>query len=310
MFCKARKPGRPLAVRLSPFIVQKTSAMGKISVFLSMSVLLALVGACSQFEGAEGTEDKLVAKVHNKALYLSDMEGMFPEGTSAEDSSFIIQIFTNRWMREALLLHEAEQNIPSDLNIDKLVRDYRASLIRHSYEKILVQELLDSTVTDEQLAEFYERNKQQYQLETPIVRCFFVKVPVPAPEASALRQMWNNKEADLEALADYCKKHADTYLLKDSTWYRVEDIALEMPKGTVTVDNVSAKQDFSQRDDEYQYYFKVFEVKNRRDIAPLSYIKGQARKVMLRDRKEKLLEDMIEAMYQRELRRNNIKTYY
>jgi hypothetical protein len=276
---------------------------------LVLGVLLGL-SSCTGEDGEAATEDQLLAKVHNKALYISDMEGMFPDGTSGKDSAIIIQMFTNRWMREALLLHEAEQNIPSDLNIDKLVRDYRASLIRHNYEKILVQELLDSTVTDEQLAEFYERNKQQYQLETPIVRCYFVKVPMPVPEANELRQLWNNKREDLKPLVDYCSRNAEAYLLNDSTWYKVEDIAREMPKGTVTVDNISAKQDFSQRDDEYQYYFKVFEVKNRKDIAPLSYIKGQARKVILRNRKEKLLEDKIEAMYQRELRRNNIKTYY
>lgn len=276
---------------------------------LVLGVLLGL-SSCAGEDGEAAAEDQLLAKVHNKALYISDMEGMFPDGTSGKDSAIIIQMFTNRWMREALLLHEAEQNIPSDLNIDKLVRDYRASLIRHNYEKILVQELLDSTVTDEQLAEFYERNKQQYQLETPIVRCYFVKVPMPVLEANELRQLWNNKQEDLKPLVDYCSRNAEAYLLNDSTWYKVEDIAREMPKGTVTVDNISAKQDFSQRDDEYQYYFKVFEVKNRKDIAPLSYIKGQARKVILRNRKEKLLEDKIEAMYQRELRRNNIKTYY
>ncbi len=271
--------------------------------------LLFLLG-CTQFTGETEQEDRLLAKVHNKTLYISDMEGMFPEGTSGKDSAIIIQIHASRWMREALLLHEAEQNIPSDLNIDKLVRDYRASLIRHNYEKILVQELLDSTVTEEELVTFYERNKQQYQLETPIARCFFIKVPVPVPEAQQLRRLWNNKEDNLEELVSYCTEHAEAYLLTDSTWYRVEDIAQEMPRGTVTVDNISAKQDFSQRDGEYQYYFKVFEVKNRKDIAPLSYIKGQARKVILRNRKEELLKDKIEAMYQRELRRNNIKTYY
>lgn len=270
---------------------------------------LLLIG-CTQFTGEAEQEDRLLAKVHNKTLHLSDMEGMFPEGTSGKDSAIIIQIHASRWMREALLLHEAEQNIPSDLNIDKLVRDYRASLIRHNYEKILVQELLDSTVTEEQLATFYERNKQQYQLETPIARCYFIKVPVPVPEARQLRQLWNNKEDNLEELVNYCTEHAEAYLLTDSTWYRVEDIAQEMPRGTVTVGNISAKQDFSQRDGEYQYYFKVFEVKNRKDIAPLSYIKGQARKFILRNRKEELLKDKIEAMYQRELRRNNIKTYY
>ena len=120
----------------------------------------------------------------------------------------------------------------------------------------------------------------------------------------------SEEENALEQLVDYCNTYAEAYLLQDSTWYKVEDIAMEMPKVTVTPDNVSAKQEFSQRDGEYQYYFRVFEVKNRKDIAPLGYIEEQARKVILRSRREKLLAEKIEAMYQRELRRNNIQTYY
>ena len=159
--------------------------------------------------------------------------------------------------------------------------------------------------------EFYEANKEQYQLETPIMRCYFIKVPLPVEESEKLRQLWNSDgDGSREKLIAYCNAYAEAYLLQDSVWYKVEDIAMEMPKGTVTPDNVSAKREFSQRDGEYQYYFRVFEVKNRKDIAPLGYIEEQARKVILRSRRERLLEEKIEAMYQRELRRNNIQTYY
>jgi rRNA maturation protein Rpf1 len=78
----------------------------------------------------------------------------------------------------------------------------------------------------------------------------------------------------------------------------------------VLVSYISAKKEFSQRDEQYQYYFRLFEVKNRKDIAPLSYIAEQASKVILRARKEKLLAEKIEAMYEKELSRNNIHTYY
>jgi len=272
---------------------------------------ILLLAGCGLSLGKEEQEDRLLAKVHNKSLYLSELDGMFPEGTSAEDSAYIIDAYAQRWIREALVLHEAEQHIPSDLNIDKLVRDYRASLIRHNYEKVLVEQKLDSTVTYDQLVSFYERNKQQYQLETPIVRCYFIKVPLPVPEAEQLRQLWNSKSApDFDSLLSYCNRHAEVYLLSENDWYKVEDIAKELPPGTVTVNNISDQLDFSRRDDEYQYYFKAFEVKNRKDIAPLAFIKEQARKVILRKRKEEELEEKIEAMYQRELRKNNIETYY
>ncbi|MCG8326314.1 MAG: hypothetical protein MI974_01455 [Chitinophagales bacterium] len=268
--------------------------------------------ACSSEDAGTGTEeDQLIAKVHNKSLYLSELDGMFPEGIHTEDSLDIIRVYSQRWIRDALLLHEAERNIPSDLNIDKLVRDYRASLIRHNYEKILIETDLDSVITQKELAEFYEKNKEQYQLETTIARCFFIKVPLPVPESEKLQMLWNNVGEDNTAeLIPYCNQHAEAFLLDKDAWYKIEDVAQGMPKGTITPDNISAKRDFIQRDESYQYYFKVFEVKNRKDIAPLSYIAEQASKVILRSRKEQLLEEKIETMYEQELRKSNIQTYY
>ena len=132
--------------------------------------------ACSPASREKDPNDRLLAKVHNKSLYLSDMEGMIPEGLSSEDSSLIINAFVERWARDAVMMYQAERNVPKDLNIDKLVRDYRASLLTNNYEKILVEQLLDSLVTQQELADFYELNKSQYQLEFDIVRGHFVKV--------------------------------------------------------------------------------------------------------------------------------------
>lgn len=268
-----------------------------------------LTSACSS--GAAETENRPLARVNNKTLYLADMDGMFPPGISSEDSTAIIEAFSQRWIREAVLLDEAERNIPSDLNIDKLVRDYRASLIKHNYEKILVEELLDSTIAATELQEFYERNKEQYQLETPIVRCFFIKVPLPVPRQGELRSMWNSRDpAQLKDLVSYCSQYAVAHLLEDSTWYDVEDIASELPSGTLTVNNIDSKREFTQQDDKFQYFFRLFELKNRKDIAPLSYIEDQARKVILHKRKLELLEDTRETMLDREMRRNNVEIYY
>jgi hypothetical protein len=212
-------------------------------------------------------------------------------------------------VREALLLYEAERNIPKDLNIDKLVRDYRASLILANYERILVEELLDSNITQAELINFYEKNKEQYQLETPIVRCYFIKVPLPVPEYGNLRRWWSRPSEHYDELVAYCNQYAATHHLEDSTWHKVDDIAMLMPPGTITSSNISDKKEFTQRDGEFQYYFKLFEVKNRKEIAPLSYIEDQARKVILHKRKLKLLEDKKEEMFERELRRQNIDTY-
>ncbi|HMQ46655.1 MAG TPA: hypothetical protein PKA00_03830 [Saprospiraceae bacterium] len=268
------------------------------------------LASCQFGEKDKPGEDTLLAKVHNKALYLSELDEMIPEGIAEKDSLEFIENYVNRWIREALLLDEAERNAPKDLNIDKLVRDYRASLLKYSYEQTLMEELLDSTISQQELVDFYERNKEQYQLETPIMRCFFIKIPSSTDIPNDFERWWDSeKSGDREKLVEYCGQFAEAYLLNENDWYKVEEVASAMPPGTVTPDNVSAKREFSQKDESHRYFLRVFEVKKRKDIAPLAYIQEQARKVILRSKKDSLMEKTIDAMYQRELRRNNIQTY-
>lgn len=270
-----------------------------------MMVLTCLLAGCG---AEEQTGDRPLARVQNRYLYLSEMEGMFPPNATAEDSNLIIQAFVNRWTRDAVLLQEAERNVPADLNIDRLVRDYRASLIRSNYEKVVVEELMDSTVTKAELEAFYKENQGQYQLESTIVRCYFIKVPTPTPEADRLRQLWNNGDVNnLPALRDYCERYAVVSLLRDSAWYSIDEIASMFPRGTLTANNVGSKREFTQQDGHHQYFFRLLEQRDRREIAPLSYVEEQARKVILHRRKLQVLEEFRESMYERELRRKNVE---
>jgi hypothetical protein len=291
------------------FFPSGMNGSGKFWMGWMIAGLLGLV-ACSSTEEPAATADRLLAKAGGKNLYLSELEGMFPEGISREDSLLIMESFVGRWVREKAILNEAERNIPPDLNINKLVRDYRASLVRTSYEKILVEQLLDSLVEQSELEAFYNENKQLYELQKPIVRCYFIKVPFPTPEDGKIRDLWNaERSASLPELRAFCDKYAQVALLNDSLWYEVEEISDQLPSGTLTTDNVGSKREFTQRDEHHQYYFRLFELKNRKEIAPLSYVEAQARKVILHKRKLQLVEKVKEDIYQRELTNKNIETF-
>ncbi|MBI1225247.1 MAG: hypothetical protein GC192_08395 [Bacteroidetes bacterium] len=276
---------------------------------LFAAAVFALLGSCSN-DTKHSKNDRKLGRIYDKTLYLSDMDGMLPQGITGEDSTVIINTYVRYWMREMALLHEAEQNIPEDLNLEKLVADYRASLIKNNYGNLVMNKLLDSTVTEQQLQEFYEKNKEQYQLETPILRCRFIKAPRNAPNSDKAQDWWNsNKSEDFADLSRWCSQHAAVHHLQDNTWYNVDDIAAYMPQGTLTVDNVENRKDFIQRDENFVYYFKLLELVRKKEIAPLSYIEDQARKVILHKRKTELLEDLKDKLYQEAVQKNNLKVF-
>ena len=105
---------------------------------LKILLLLLIFTACKNFNPPVGS-NKPLAAVYNKSLYLSDMEGMFNENTTKADSLQIINAYVDRWIRDNIIMTEAERNIPKDLNIDELLKKYRESLILNSYEEQLTK---------------------------------------------------------------------------------------------------------------------------------------------------------------------------
>ncbi|MEY4905269.1 MAG: hypothetical protein RLZZ292_3084 [Bacteroidota bacterium] len=275
-------------------------------------LLLIVLGSfsCDYIKEKTKPNDKVLAQVKNRELHLTELEGMLPEGISKEDSSLIINAFIARWVKDNLMMREAEQNIPKDLQIDKLVRDYRSSLVLDNYEKAIVEQQLDTAVTKQELQEFYDKNKEQYQLEAPIVRCYFMKIPKAAPDIKDVNEWWDDLDKDdLKKMTAYCAKNAALFMLNDSTWTKVDFLIPELPKGKLSNENVSEGEKTTFKDDNFYYYLKIRKVRNKREIAPFEFIQDQALKFILHQRKIKLLDNKKEELYQRELQANEVKIY-
>ncbi len=254
--------------------------------------------------------DRLLARVYNKSLFLSDMDGILPGGMSTEDSSLIINKFVGNWVREAVLLREAEKNIPHELDIDQLVEDYRASLIKHNYENVLVEKLLDSIITVSELEGFYNKNKEQYKLESPIMQCRFIKANKDAPQLKQALDWWKaGQKSDLAALKNWCGSNASVHHLQDSIWYKVQDIGAYMPQEMLTVDNFDAKSKFVQNDEGSVYMFQLLDKVSKTKTAPLVYVEGQIRVVILHKRRSKLLEEMKDKLYDEAMRKNGVSVF-
>ncbi len=278
----------------------------KNTLLLFLVAAFALFWSCSGGDKAKA-DDRPLAQVYNKTLYLSELEGVVPEGVSLEDSALIVSAFAQRWIREQLLMYEAERNIPKDLNIDELVRDYRASLVRFNFEEQLIAEKLDSSVSEAETKAFYENNTDQFQLESTILKCKLLKLPARAPQSEINKLWYSRKSSDKANLNAFAKQWAALALLDDEKWFKLEEIAAILPKGTLTADNVGSRREGTLSDGDFRYYYRVEKVAQGKSTAPFEYVREQASKVILHKRKQELLEKWKEDLYQQELRRENIK---
>lgn len=262
--------------------------------------------SCGNTDSAKA-DDKLLAKVYNKSLFLSALEGVVPEGVSKEDSALMVAAYVQRWAHEQLLMYEAERNIPKDLDIDELVRSYRASLVRFNFEEQIIAEKLDSTVSEPELLAFYENNKDQFQLESMILKCLVLKIPSNASDTE-INKLWNSRNsADETKLKTLAKQKAVLAMLDRDKWYKLEDVAALLPKGTLTSDNMGSRREGTLKDGDFRYYYRVLETAQGKSTAPFDYVREQATRIILHKRKQDLLERWKEELYQKELKRENIQ---
>lgn len=275
-------------------------------------LLLAVGGGILSCELPVTSEDPLMAQVFDKKLFASEVNSVIPETMDSTERILARNAYVDRWIKENVLLHEAEKNIPPDLQIDRLVKDYQASLVMLQYEKSVAESLLDTVISDQELESYYEANKSQYQLESTIVRCHFIKIPRTLDDRTIkkIENSWkSDKTADFRDLVSLSTTFAETYYLSDSIWYKLDVISQEMPQGSISLSAIRNNKVFQLTNDDYYYFLKILDVKDKTEIAPLAFIQEQASRVILHKRKIELLEKLKEDLYQRAVSRNNIKIF-
>ncbi len=281
--------------------------IGRKALVGTLAILCCLAFWQCNKKASDKKEDKLLAKVYDRSLYLSELEGVVPEGCIPSDSALLVTAYVQRWLREQLMMYEAERNIPKDLDIDELVRSYRASLIRFNFEEQLIAQKLDSIVPPDELLAYFENNKDQFQLESTILKFLMVKIPAEAPQ-NEINKLWSSKNpADEAKLSAYAKQWASMALLDKEKWYTLQEISTLLPKGTLNAENVSSRREGTVSDGDHRYYYRVMEAVQGKTTAPFDYAKDQALKIILHKRKQELLDRWKEDLYQKELRRENIK---
>ena len=273
-------------------------------------ILVSTVSLCSCTYETQIQNDILLAEVYNRKLQLSDLAlaGLEFEEKTGADSIQFINAYINKWVQEALILHEAEKNLNETRQIDKLVKNYRSALLIHEYETQLCKTELDTSVSKDELLSFYQKNKQLYQLKSPILRCRFIKIPLIAPDLEEIDDLANHDDAESQILlSDYCIKYAEKYNLDQEKWYRLSELKKILPANNLV--DIQHKKSFKIQDSTYLYLFKLLEWVPNNTTAPLEFVEKQATKIILKNRRRQLIEKEKQKLFEAATYNDDVKIF-
>jgi hypothetical protein len=254
----------------------------------------------------------MVARVHDDYLYESDLNGIVPRGTPAKDSVTLTRNYIDSWIRQKLIVHQAEKNLtPEQMDFTQQLENYRNSLVIYEYENALVRQKLDTVISGEEISSYYEANQKDFLLKDNIVQLQYVKLPLKS------RNVWNFRKlllsddpGDKSLLAGMCEKDASDYFLDDQNWILFNDLLKQIPIKTYNQEDfLKNHREVEYQDSMYIYLVRFRDFRIKDNISPLIMEQNNIREIILNKRKMELISKMQEDVYQNSVKKNDFEIY-
>lgn len=253
-------------------------------------------------------DDPVMATVHDKVLHWSDVAHLVPTQLEPADSLRRLNAIITHWIKKSLMEIEAEKNIPSDLNINQLVNDYRQSLIVHHYEKKMVESRMDSLVSEAEMLAYYDQNKGQFPLKYTIVKAYFLKFPTKdRKKVAEIKKQLVSAPHNVDLLNLITGTEGEI-LLHGNQWHRALDVMDKIP-GKVNLNQLREGNILEEKEQKFIYLLKTLQRVDAEEYAPLSYVEEQIKKIILQQRKFKLLDQLSNELYEAGIKQNQVKIY-
>lgn len=262
---------------------------------ITLAALIFLSTACDSL-WRDNPDNIPVARVGDNYLYKEEIEAVLAGTLNDQDSASVVNNYINNWATKQLLLSKSRINLPEEklAEFDRLVENYRTDLYTRAYKEALVRERQDTTISNQQLQNFYEQEKENFKLKERLVRLRFIELPPQFLNKDEVKErLWRFNENDQEYL-DSVGVQFKKLNFNDSLWVPASRVIEEIPPLTNENARIYLKnsQFFELEDSMGVYLARVVDVLNVNDIAPLSYIEPTIRQVLLNRRKLEYLRKL------------------
>lgn len=281
-------------------------------VFLRNIVLAAYICPLLISCGSGGGESdrKILATAGKKRLYADELEGLMPKGLLPQDSVLFVRRYVQNWAEEQLFLNEAESD--KTINLDEInarVDEYRKSLIYHAHISQVVAQGMDTSVSDDELKQFYAQNGAAFELKDNILQAEFVVLPASVKKSEKAKKEFFGKETTGQAVESLCLDRAYRCQINDTTWISFDEFARIIPIDRTQSPEVFLRnrKSFEIKDTNLVYWVKIRDYKIKETLSPFEFVRDEIRLILLNRRKNEFLAKYRKDLFDRALQDKKIQ---
>ena len=275
---------------------------------LSLVVVSLFAVSCKR-EAANAVD--VIAQAGNRILTQKELDESLPFFINSEDSTLAAEHYIRLWVTDNLLYDVANKNIVDKKNIDQLVENYRRSLVIYQYQEQLVNEKLSGDITDSALLQYFEEHKDKFKLDRALVKGFFLKTPIDAPEIEKIKTWYRpNVPASIDNIEKYSVQNAVSYDYFVENWVDFYELMDNWPINYKNEQDIMKRNSYiEQKDDNYYYFLYISDFLLPRDNAPFEYAKPAIREILINQKKMEFLKKIEDDLYNKALNNGQVIFY-
>lgn len=274
--------------KLQPHIQFPVTAIQGISILIFSLILVS----CNW---QKSSDEDWVVRIDDHYLYRSELAEAIPAEMSLEDSAKMADSYINSWVKDHVVLVQAELNLPAEqMDFEKQLRNYRNSLTIYAFERELIKQKLDTVVSDEEIQRYYDENAQNFELKDFIVRVLFIKIPADAPDVSEIEQlMLSGTSEDIYALEDYSRQYAVFGFFDEERWMYFDELLRQIPVEITNKEEfLSQNKLVKLNEGDYLYILKIIDYQLKDGTSPLALVRKDIRNIIVNMRKREFIQQM------------------
>ena len=265
---------------------------------------LIIISSCKN-----SVDNDIVASAFDKNLYYGDVVLELPANFS--DTALYIQKYIDEWITEEVMLKQALINIDEDDYIDAAVQKFKNSLLIFEYQKELINQNFDTTVSTVEILDYYNDNIEKFKLDQDIFKGRLVIIDKDAPNLKSLyRNFKSNDNDEIDDLISYCMLYASEYYVNDSIWNYFGSIKRKLPTNISETKIFYSKRRYDiVEDDNFLYLLFIKDFKFKGSISPFSVEKDKIKSLIQNENKISYIKMLEKNIVNDAKLSNDIKIY-
>lgn len=194
------------------------------------------------------------------------------------------------------------------MDVDKLVENYRKALIMHTYQQELINQKLTNDISEQEIADYYEKNKELFKLESPLIKGLFIKVLLTAPQLNNVRRWYKTEKQDaVESLEKYSLQNAVKYEYFYNKWVPVTDVLDLIPLKEASPDQyVDKHRHVELKDTAFYYFLNVSDYRGAGEEKPYEFARSEVKDLLVNQKRVNFMEQVKNDLYQQAVNKKKI----